>query len=102
MDKKKIETFGDFCTLIANEPENVWCEDTQMATNCDDDESIRRLIYQFEQSTYYHIPPNKKKTMCQYYDEDDGDTKTFPINMEFKDYAGNWIKIPNSEFEVDE
>jgi len=104
MDKKKIEDFGTFCTLIANEPENVYKDkshdntEVYIPTSLGREDSINNLNTNFNIKTYYHIPAKKKKTMAQYYDSV-GCTFTLDVDLVNK---LRYNKIPNSEFEVDE
>ena len=95
MNKKKIESFGTFCDLIANEPENVYCDDGIRTTKRKDQSYLHK---NFINNTYYHIPSVKKKTMAMYYDEK-GRVFAHNVNALF---CSRWTKIPNTEFEVDE
>jgi len=95
MNKKRIETFGEFCELIANEPENVYFDNYK--TNMNISDSLDALKRSFNESDYYHIPPVKKKTLATYYHIETGEVKILE-----KCSGLSWRYKPNSEFEVDE
>ena len=103
MDKKKIETFGSFCELIANEPENVYLDDAIKSIDSTyyENDSIEYLFRLFTEKglyPYYHIPAKKKKTKAQFYSRVSNLVYVF-----YDDYKkdSEYIKIPNTEF-VDE
>ncbi len=111
MDKKKIETFGEFCTLVANEPENIEYYDNLFKTSSlmgnvrlpiGDSDLWKRVVERYwnDGSTYYHITqPKKKKIMAQYYNTNTGDMYVKCVDSPH--IAPN-TKIPNTEFEVNE
>ena len=98
MDKKKIEDFGTFCTLIANEPENVWNEKGNSPTSKRRDDAY--LYNNFITNIYYHIPAKKRKTMAKWYGKGNG--QMYVLDDTPDGYRNAFIKLPNSEFEVDE
>ena len=99
MDKKKIETFGEFCELIEKEPENVYTA-AGNTTTLNRIDSIKVLYNTFNNimHNYYHIPPKKKIKMCQWYDKNNGQMFVFEKVL----YGSSLIKIPDSEFEVED
>ena len=100
MNKKKITTFGEFCELRQKEPENVYQNDIPV-TAFPKDNTLDQLRFSFDHNTYYHIPPKKKKTMAMYYYGRTGEMKTLWVECSTA-CGSDWIKIPNTEFEVDE
>ena len=103
MDKRKIETFGEFCELIATEPENVY--GLTGTSNC----TIRNIddLLTFFENTCYHIPPKKKVippkkkvTKCQWYGNGNG--QMYVLNDTDDGLRHAFIKIEGTEFEVDE
>ena len=107
MNKKKIETFGEFCTLIANQLGDVIHED---GGRPDGTASINQYKKYFETGDYYHhIPPKKKimfahflvrfveggKNILRIYEVNKG---MYPITKE--DYC-ECERVLDTEFEVD-
>ena len=99
MNKKKIETFGEFCELIISEPENIYFDgDGKCDWPSNTKLSDLKNHWDIKSYPYYHIPPVKKKTMAYFHDYEGlmyclstEDEKSFDMDL-----------IPNTEFEVDE
>jgi len=114
MDKKKIETFGEFCELIANEPENVYCDDYGL-TDYNKLSNLSELSNSFRSRDYHHIPIKKKKTMAEFYcwhenlgfrnvivyELRNGEPHNLVTGKPIEQYT-HWMLKPKSEFEVDD